>query len=360
VFDPATTRAVWLVREYADGNGCRVGLLRSVSWVADQGIGGVGDWTELRLPEMGAEGAFQVVAYEPCPVIESGPGRTVTGVFHHRVGRVYDVRIEGESVPLGVTDGHPIWSVDRGDWVPVRDLQVGERVQGEGRTVTVAGIEEGEDEPVCNLEVDADHCYRVGEQGILVHNASCPNEILAGDAKCALFPSTFTGKLSLGFDSSGRAKGVQARLCKSNLEVGYAPSNAPGDSPKGWDEAGRILLNRGDILVRAHLLHEDLGGPGIASNLVVVCKTVNSRLYQDFEKILLEWIKSDSTVDIEVLVEYSGTSPYPKAIKAHAKRLNLQDSMKTNCSECDELRPGGLSGITATTDITTCNGAILR
>lgn len=25
-----------------------------------------------------------------------------------------------------------------------------------------------------NLEVDADHCYRVGEQGILVHNASDP------------------------------------------------------------------------------------------------------------------------------------------------------------------------------------------
>ena len=179
-FDPAVTRAVWLVREYADGNGCRVGLLRSVSWLEDQGIGGVGDGTELQLPEMGVEGTFQVLAVDPCPVIESGPGRTVTGVFHFCRGRVYDVQVAGDSVPLGVTGSHPIWSVDRCDWVPVSELCVGERVQGEGRSLTVAGIKEGTDEPVCNIEVDADHCYRVGEQGILVHNVSecktcCPD-----------------------------------------------------------------------------------------------------------------------------------------------------------------------------------------
>ena len=29
-------------------------------------------------------------------------------------------------------------------------------------------------EPVHNIEVEGDHCYRVGEQGLLVHNASVP------------------------------------------------------------------------------------------------------------------------------------------------------------------------------------------
>ena len=27
-------------------------------------------------------------------------------------------------------------------------------------------------EPVYNIEVEGDHCYRVGQQGLLVHNAS--------------------------------------------------------------------------------------------------------------------------------------------------------------------------------------------
>ncbi|QJW92535.1 hypothetical protein FTUN_0031 [Frigoriglobus tundricola] len=85
---------------------------------------------------------------------------------------MYDVGVEGESGPLGATAAHPIWSVDRSAWVPARALQPGERVQAVGRTVQVQRVEERGDEPVFNLEVDADHCYRVGEQGILVHNAS--------------------------------------------------------------------------------------------------------------------------------------------------------------------------------------------
>lgn len=36
----------------------------------------------------------------------------------------------------------------------------------------VASRTERDPEPVYNLEVDADHCYRVGERGLLVHNAS--------------------------------------------------------------------------------------------------------------------------------------------------------------------------------------------
>jgi hypothetical protein len=35
------------------------------------------------------------------------------------------------------------------------------------------------EEPVYNLEVDADHCYRVGECGLLVHNSSATRELFA-------------------------------------------------------------------------------------------------------------------------------------------------------------------------------------
>jgi hypothetical protein len=49
-----------------------------------------------------------------------------------------------------------------------------ERQQGCGRRCRydAAGVSV---EPVYNIEVEGDHCYRVGEQGLLVHNASVGN-----------------------------------------------------------------------------------------------------------------------------------------------------------------------------------------
>jgi hypothetical protein len=257
--------------------------------------------------------------------------------------------------------------VDREDWIPVKELRVGERLQANDRTTprVLSLTVRADPEPVFNLEVEGDHCYRVGEQGLLVHNASCPNEILAGGAACALFPASFVGIQFLGFDSQARAKGVQARLCKDSSQTppkliggGSPPSNNPQDFPKGWVEAGQMLLNRGDVTVRAHLLHEYLGGPGVSKNLVVTCKSVNSKMYADFESVVLGWVGAGSTVDFEVTVEYSGNSPYPKAIHVHAKRLNCQQSTTTNKPVCDEIFPVG--GIQATIDITDCNGAIRR
>ncbi|VTS04858.1 unnamed protein product [Tuwongella immobilis] len=44
--------------------------------------------------------------------------------------------------------------------------------------VEVASLLPRGQEPVFNIEVEGDHCYRVGECGVLVHNASvfCPDE----------------------------------------------------------------------------------------------------------------------------------------------------------------------------------------
>jgi len=85
-------------------------------------------------------------------------------------------------------------------------LRAGERVQVLGGTTAVLRVVEAGDEPVYNLEVDADHCYCVGQQGILVHNASasqdaatgeaalkaiscCPTETLVGVSRSTLFKS---------------------------------------------------------------------------------------------------------------------------------------------------------------------------
>ena len=83
----------------------------------------------LDLGDMGVVGDADVLAIEPCPEIESGPGRVVTGTFRHEGGQAYDLELEGEPGPLGVTGTHPFWSVDRQDGIPAEELCEGETLQ---------------------------------------------------------------------------------------------------------------------------------------------------------------------------------------------------------------------------------------
>ena len=135
---------------------------------------------------MGAEGEFQVMDIGPCPELEPGSGRVVTGEFRHSHGAVFDLWIDGESTPIGVTELHPVWSADRNDWISVSRMRVGERVLIRGAMSTVRKFEPRRTEPVFNLEVNTDHCYRVGKLGVLVHNASagCDNPPGKGDISC--------------------------------------------------------------------------------------------------------------------------------------------------------------------------------
>ena len=99
-----------------------MGLLRSRERMSARGVG---DRVELHLPEMGVRDWFQVVGIEACPEIESGEGRVVTGGFSYSRGTTYRMRIAGEREPLRVTDGHPFWDVDLGDWSPAGEGLVG-------------------------------------------------------------------------------------------------------------------------------------------------------------------------------------------------------------------------------------------
>ena len=80
--------------------------------------------------------------------------------------------IEGESASIGVTERHPFRSLDRDEWIPAGELHRGERVLVAGGTAAVGNWERAGEEPVYIIEVEGDHCYRVGQQGVLVHNAS--------------------------------------------------------------------------------------------------------------------------------------------------------------------------------------------
>jgi hypothetical protein len=170
-------RSQWRVAVFAversDGSRVDVALLRDLAWLAAQGVReGAKLW--LSLPEMGVNDRAQVLALRACPELDESRGGLVTGTFWHTGGVVYDLQVEGEEKPLRVTGTHPFWSVDREEWVAVEELRTGERLQGkDGGTLRVLGrTERAEREPVWNIEVEADHTYRVGEQGLLVHNQS--------------------------------------------------------------------------------------------------------------------------------------------------------------------------------------------
>ncbi len=147
-------------------------LGRHVSWLQELGAQ-VGGRVYIDMREMGLCGWALVEAIDPCPAIKRGKGRLVTGWFRHSRAVVYELQIEGQGKPLVGTGNHPCWSLDRWGWVALRELQAGERMLGHRGPVRVGSVmSRVKEEPVYNIEVEGDHCYRVGEQGLLVHNSS--------------------------------------------------------------------------------------------------------------------------------------------------------------------------------------------
>jgi CubicO group peptidase (beta-lactamase class C family) len=96
--------------------------------------------------------------------------------MRHLAGNVLDLSVTGLAEPLGVTDTHPFWSEDRQQFVVAGRLRVGERLRSAGgESVRIARIapRPGPPVPTYNLEIDGQHVYHVGYDGLLVHN-SCP------------------------------------------------------------------------------------------------------------------------------------------------------------------------------------------
>ncbi len=109
--------------------------------------------------------------------IASSKGTLVTGRFVTRqVNTIARVEIEGPNGTIEILEGtpiHPIWSVDRGDWIPLGELTEGETLHSaighaHVRSLTLLNVAI----PVYNIEVHGEHVYEVGELGILVHNAA--------------------------------------------------------------------------------------------------------------------------------------------------------------------------------------------
>jgi hypothetical protein len=170
--DEATWRLLRLTMTKSDGRELAIELLRPLTWIAERQAT-VGGTIELDLPELGAQGPAEVLAIEPSPKIQSGPGQVVTGTFRHESSRqLLNITIEGDDQPIGVTDNHPFWSEDRQQFVEACQLEVGETLSTITGTAQITSITlRGPPEPVYNLEVHGEHvCWTGGTQRLHVTN----------------------------------------------------------------------------------------------------------------------------------------------------------------------------------------------
>lgn len=168
-------RELVLRMDFPDDSCCNITLSRSTAWIDEYKVR-EGEAVFLDLEHVGVRGWANVLEINPHGPVEVDEGELVIGTFKFSHGQVGELVLESEPQPIGVTAFHPFWSVDRKDWVPVSALKAGEQVNTiNGPTRVVSFTMTDCVEPVYNLEVAYDHCYRVGQSGVLVHNQSAHN-----------------------------------------------------------------------------------------------------------------------------------------------------------------------------------------
>jgi hypothetical protein len=150
-------------------------FIRPDWWIEENGIA-AGELMPLAIEELGLSGYATIQTVEDCGPIARGDGSVVTGRFTtSRVNTIVRLTIAGPDGTTELLEGttvHPIWSVDRNDWIQLSELQEGERLQAANGIATVVSIViVSTNVPVYNIEVHGEHVYQVGELGLLVHNA---------------------------------------------------------------------------------------------------------------------------------------------------------------------------------------------
>lgn len=110
--------------------------------------------------------------------------QTVVKTFVNHSSNLFEVKVEGQSEPLVVTNGHPFYvhrarsnlPADEGEWIASDKLVAGDLLlKPDGTWVKVLFVNHVFGEAaVYNFEVEQNHDYFVGQVGVLVHNqGSC-------------------------------------------------------------------------------------------------------------------------------------------------------------------------------------------
>jgi len=129
--DQATWAKVSITVERSDGGIVDAEIIRPRSWILESGLC-AGRMLPLNLPELEVSGLALVTAIDDCPPIADGEGSVVTARFVtrevHVVASVDVLGADGTVETITGTTIHPVWSVDRQEWVPLAELGQGERL----------------------------------------------------------------------------------------------------------------------------------------------------------------------------------------------------------------------------------------
>jgi hypothetical protein len=184
--DQHTWARLSITVERSDGGIVDAEIIRPRSWILANGVC-AGRLLPLNLPELGVSGLAMVTSIDDCPPIADGEGSVVTARFVtrevHILASVDVLGADGTVETITGTTIHPVWSVDRQEWVPLGELIEGETLQGlDGLAVILSVTLSRVAESVYNIEVHGEHVYQVGELGLLVHNANRLTCVLVGEA----------------------------------------------------------------------------------------------------------------------------------------------------------------------------------
>jgi len=171
---PWTWRTVSMELTKADGSLARLNVARPLWWIEATGAR-PGATLDIAMHEVGLEGQAKVLDVGMLDVDDDlgDPNACVViATIEHHNAIVWDLRFEDErGPPLGVTANHPIYSLDREDWVPAGELRIGETVAtNDGSTKLAEKTERPGRHSVHNLEVHRSHAYHVSQFGVLAHN----------------------------------------------------------------------------------------------------------------------------------------------------------------------------------------------
>lgn len=185
--DPATWRKLRLVAEtqWPDGtvDDIHVETLQSPEWLAGHAAQvGSSVPIPLDLAEMGlpADLPAKVLANDPCPPLQPGPGRVVLTTVNHLNRDVYELTVAsptGTAETIRPTGFHKFYRPADDAWVIAKELEPGDELAGPTTPLYVRTLQKlPGSQRVYNLTVEGEHVYRVSILGVLVHN-SCPWEV---------------------------------------------------------------------------------------------------------------------------------------------------------------------------------------
>jgi hypothetical protein len=165
--EPLEWRLLHMRKDYDDGNSVEAWLLRPLSWFEQHG-----DLAANSVcfddPALGAVGRVRVLNVEQCPAVENCRGQLVTGFMKQQRCQLLRIRFAGAITSLKVTPDQALWSVHRDGWISAGELKREEWLYGLTVMAMIDSIDPPDEaEPVFNIEVDGDQCYRAGPHEVL-------------------------------------------------------------------------------------------------------------------------------------------------------------------------------------------------